>query len=88
MIATQVIVTGRVQGVWYRATTMKMAKKFGVRGWVRNLPDGAVEAHLEGEPEQVDELIDWMNEGPPLASVDDVETFPAEVQNFPDFTMR
>lgn len=88
MIATRVIVTGRVQGVWYRATTMKMAKKFGVHGWVRNMPDGSVEAHLEGEPERVDDLIDWMNEGPPLASVDNVETFPAEVQDFPDFSMR
>jgi len=88
MIATLVTVYGRVQGVWYRATTHETAQKIGVCGWVRNRPDGAVEAHIEGEPAPVQQLIDWMHSGPPLAHVERMETMPAQVENFTDFSVR
>ncbi len=65
-------VTGRVQGVWYRASTRREAQRLGVRGWVRNRPDGSVEADVEGAEAQVQALIAWCRGGPPHARVDDV----------------
>ncbi len=66
-------VSGKVQGVWYRATTVDEARKLGLTGWVRNLPDGRVEIVAEGPKELLDRLIVWCREGPPLAIVDDVK---------------
>lgn len=65
-------VTGRVQGVWYRGATEQEARRLGVDGWVRNLPDGSVEALVEGEPSAVRALADWCRIGPPSAHVRDV----------------
>ncbi len=65
-------VSGRVQGVWYRASTVEEARKLGLKGWVRNLPDGRVEILVEGRKENLDRLIAWCHEGPPLAIVDEV----------------
>jgi acylphosphatase len=59
-----------VQGVFYRATCADIARRAGVSGWVRNLPDGSVEAVFEGPPGDVEALLDWCRQGPPLASVD------------------
>jgi acylphosphatase len=67
-----VIVSGRVQGVWYRESCRRQALGLGVRGWVRNAPDGTVEAGLEGDADAVDTLIAWMRVGPPHARVTDV----------------
>lgn len=64
-----VIISGKVQGVWYRDWTRQNAVELGVRGWVRNRDDGAVEAVLEGDPSAVEELISRMHEGPELAQV-------------------
>jgi len=73
-------VTGRVQGVFFRAWAAEQARALGVAGWIRNAPDGSVEAHLEGEAEAVQQLIDRLHEGPPSAQVDrvDVETVDPE----------
>jgi len=65
-------ITGRVQGVWYRGATEAEARRLGVDGWVRNLPDGSVEALIEGEPSAVRALADWCRQGPPGARVHDV----------------
>lgn len=65
-------VTGRVQGVFYRQSTVEMAQGLGLCGWVRNLPDGSVEALFEGERTAVDRAIAWCWQGPPRAAVDDV----------------
>ncbi len=72
-IRAYVRVYGRVQGVFFRAYTREKADELGVTGYVRNLPDGSVEAVIEGDREKVDKLIEWMHQGPPLARVDKVE---------------
>lgn len=70
MRRVHVIVHGMVQGVGYRYTLRIVAREVGVAGWVRNLPDGSVEAEVEGTAAQVDEVIAWMAHGPPGAHVD------------------
>ena len=72
-VAVHLFVRGRVQGVFYRASTQKKADKLGLAGWVRNCPDGSVEIHAEGDREKVEALIAWCRKGPPMASVTDVE---------------
>lgn len=68
-----VLITGRVQGVFYRATAMEVAQSLDLHGWVRNLPDGGVEAVVEGAEYSVDEFIQWCRRGPPASRVDNVE---------------
>ena len=77
--AADVVVTGRVQGVFYRAGMREQAERLDVAGWVRNEPDGSVRAHLEGAPAAVSELLEWCASGTPAAQVEDVSTQPAEV---------
>ena len=77
-IAIHCIITGRVQGVWYRAWTEKEASGLGLDGWVRNLPDGSVEALFSGPDEVVRDMIGRCRSGPPLANVDGVAETPAE----------
>jgi acylphosphatase len=67
-----VVVSGRVQGVWFRGTTQEVAERSGVSGYVRNLPDGRVEAVLQGEQGRVLEVLEFMRKGPPGAVVTDV----------------
>ena len=67
------IISGRVQGVFFRAETQRAAGMYGVTGWVRNRPDGTVEAVAEGSRTDVVSLINWCKNGPPIARVDDVE---------------
>ena len=76
----RIIVSGTVQGVWFRESTRAEAERLGVKGWVRNLPDGRVEAVLEGEPSAVDRLALWCRRGPEKAEVTDLESVeePAE----------
>ena len=83
--ARSVRVTGRVQGVFFRAWLADEARSIGVTGWVRNCADGSVEAQLEGEPEGLDELIDLMREGPPGARVDTVEVDTADPEGLSGF---
>jgi len=73
VVRVHVFISGRVQGVFYRSSTRRTALKLGLTGWVRNLPDGRVEAVVEGEEEQVEKLIDWCRRGPPSADVKGVE---------------
>lgn len=70
--AVHVIISGRVQGVFFRMETLQVAESFGVNGWVRNCLDGTVEAVFEAAPEKVDLMIDWCKKGPPMASVSDL----------------
>ncbi|MGV9170242.1 MAG: acylphosphatase [Promethearchaeia archaeon] len=68
-----VFISGRVQGVFFRATTKRKARRRGVNGWVKNLRDGRVEAVFEGEEEKVKEMIQFCHHGPRSARVEDVE---------------
>jgi acylphosphatase len=72
MVRYRVLVSGRVQGVYFRDTCWQLAVQRGVRGWVRNLPDGRVEAVFEGPDDEVRALVDWARNGPRWAVVDDV----------------
>ncbi|MCD6514633.1 MAG: acylphosphatase [Candidatus Asgardarchaeum sp.] len=72
-VRAHVFISGRVQGVFFRAHTQMMAMKHNVTGWVRNLRDGRVEAVFEGELKDVEKVIEWCHKGPPLAKVDKVE---------------
>lgn len=67
------VITGRVQGVWFRANTQKKAKALDLTGWVKNLSDGRVEAVFEGEKENVNQIIGWCKKGPSFARVDDIQ---------------
>ncbi len=67
-----VIVSGRVQGVWFRGGTVQAARDAGVSGWVRNLPDRRVEAVLQGQPAAVEKVLAFLREGPPGARVTDI----------------
>ena len=77
-VRVRVIVEGRVQGVFFRDSTRREALAFGVAGWVRNLPDGRVEAVFEGEPEAVAGAVAWTRRGPDRALVTDVKQFDGE----------
>jgi len=69
MRRVHVVVRGVVQGVGYRQSLRVVAEREGVCGWVRNLPDGSVEAEIEGPPPVVERVLDWMLDGPPAARV-------------------
>jgi acylphosphatase len=85
-VRAHVFISGMVQGIFFRSETRNEAKKHGVSGWVRNLPDGKVEAVFEGEEKSVKGLIEFCRRGPPGARVTDVdiiwENYTGEFRNF------
>ena len=87
-IARLVKVSGRVQGVGFRWFVRTHADRLGVCGWVRNLADGRVEAHLEGHPQAIERLIDKLRLGPAVASVDDVAVAAEELRGCCVFEVR
>ncbi len=84
----RVLISGLVQDVWFRATTAKQAVQAGVRGWVRNLSDGRVEAVLEGTADAVNEMIDFCSRGPEMARVDRIEVVEEAPENLEGFRIR
>jgi len=76
--ATRFFVSGRVQGVFFRASTQRQAERLGLRGWAVNLPDGRVEVLAVGSAAALQQLGDWLHEGPPTAKVLGVDTAPAD----------
>lgn len=85
MKAVHVLITGHVQGVWYRDSTRQQALALGVEGFVRNLRDGRVEGWFQGPDEAVDALVAWCRTGPELARVTDValeDRNPREIDGF------
>ena len=87
-IARHVRVSGRVQGVFFRAWTRGQADRLDVYGWIRNCPDGSVEGHLEGPEDRVGELIELLKRGPPGARVDDLQVSDANIENADWFAVR
>ena len=86
MIRVHLVIKGEVQGVFYRASAREEALRLGLFGWVRNLPDGDVEAEVEGPDETVQDFVRWCRKGPPAAVVGDVEVerlaYKAEFKGF------
>jgi len=84
-----VIIVGRVQGVWFRASTKQKAEQLGINGWVRNTAEGHVEAVFEGDDKIIDEMLDWCMNGPRLARVDDIKIRKEKSSNeFDEFLVR
>lgn len=86
--AVRLRVRGLVHGVSFRSSMAQIASNLGVRGWVRNLPDGSVEAFLEGDERNVKRVLEWARTGPPRARVDKVEVEPASPRNHRDFRIH
>jgi acylphosphatase len=86
--ARHVSVTGRVQGVFFRAWMRDQAIELGVTGWVRNCPDGRVDSHIEGEQAAVEQLIERLHRGPRAARVENVQVWNVELFDFDDFEVR
>ncbi|HDN83419.1 MAG TPA: acylphosphatase [Candidatus Altiarchaeales archaeon] len=88
-VQAHVFISGRVQGVFFRATTRDIAKKLGLRGWVRNLRDGRVEAVFQGKKSDVEKAIEWCHHGPSLAKVENVEVIWEKIsERYEDFEIR
>jgi len=88
VVRRRVVVEGRVQGVWFRETCRREAAAAGVSGWVRNRPDGRVEAVFEGEPSAVGRMVDWCRRGPSRAVVMQVEVFDEPLAGGSGFEVR
>jgi acylphosphatase len=84
----KVIVQGSVQGVFFRAETRDRARSLELAGWVRNVPDGTVEAVFEGEDERVESMVDWCRRGPGGARVEEVEVAWAEPEGEEGFSIH
>jgi acylphosphatase len=88
MTRKRVVVSGRVQGVFFRDTMRRRAEAAGVAGWVRNTPEGAVEAVFEGDPTAVDELVEFSRRGPSRAEVAAVEISEEQPEGLTGFEVR
>jgi acylphosphatase len=88
VVRYRVLISGRVQGVFFRDTCRRLAERHGVAGWVRNLPDGRVEAVFEGRDEDVRQLVDWTRTGPRLAAVDNVAVQPEPPEGLAAFRIK
>jgi acylphosphatase len=88
MVRYRVLVSGRVQGIFFRDSCRRVAEEHGVGGWVRNLPDGRVEAVFEGLPDDVRLLVDWARHGPRRAVVNDIAVHPEPPEGLTTFRIR
>ena len=87
-MSIHLIVSGHVQGVWFRAGAREQALQLGLRGWAINCPDGTVEIHVEGEKETLDKFISWCRKGPSAAQVCALDIEYVEPQGFTTFEIR
>ena len=87
-IRAHAFISGKVQGVGYRYSTMDAARNLGLNGWVRNLPDSRVEAVFEGKLEVIEEIIRWCHQGPTTAIVKDVKVEYSEAEGLQGFEIR
>ena len=88
-VRAHIIISGRVQGVFFRYTMEQIASKFDVTGWAKNRFDGKVEAVLEGDKENVEKIIEWSHHGPSGAAVENVEVnWEKYTGEFKDFSIK
>lgn len=84
-----ILVSGRVQGVFYRSEAARKANQLNLTGWVKNEPDNSVKILAEGEKEQLEKLIDWAKSGPSLARVDQIDVkWDKDQEEFKDFEIK
>lgn len=88
MIHKNIRVSGRVQGVYYRASTVDMAKSIGLKGFVLNEPSGSVYMEIEGNDQQVSQMIEWARKGPPMARVESLDITDGSIVGFTKFEIR
>jgi acylphosphatase len=88
MTGVHCIIQGKVQGVWFRAGTQDEAKRLGLTGWVRNLPDGSVETRAFGDPVSLQNFCEWLEKGPPLAKISHVECKAIAFEQHDRFALR
>jgi acylphosphatase len=88
VVRYRVLISGLVQGVFFRGACLRMAEQHGVNGWVRNLPDGSVEAVFEGQDDDVRQLLEWSRHGPRSAVVEDVRVQPEQPEGIIGFQVR
>lgn len=82
-------ISGKVQGVFFRAEACEEARKLGLKGWVRNTSDGGVEAVAQGEEDRLEHFITWCRDGPDSAHVENVAIeWSDQLEHFPDFSVR
>ncbi len=86
--AVHIVVRGRVQGVYYRASARDCALELKLAGWIRNCPDGTVEIHAEGDRQNLDKFIAWCEKGPPAAGVTGLDTTPVAAGGMETFRVR
>lgn len=87
MITRQILIKGKVQGVFYRASAKKIAEQLALSGWVRNTKDGDVQATVTGDDDAVAKFIDWCNKGPEKAVVKDVAVTILPLAEFSNFSI-
>lgn len=73
IIQVHVTIKGRVQGVFYRASTQNEAERLGIKGWVKNMPNGDVQAVFQSDPTLIEQILEWCWQGPPASRVDKIE---------------
>lgn len=88
IVRKRVVVSGVVQGVFFRSETQRVAQGLGLSGWVRNVRDGSVEAVFEGPEDAVDAAVAWCADGPPRAVVEDLAVEPEPAEGLVGFTVR
>lgn len=88
MIGREFRITGKVQGVYFRASTQQQAQRLGIHGWAINLPDGSVEVFAYGEERSVEQLRRWLLQGPPFAQVDSIRSVESEQADPGKFSIR
>jgi len=88
VVRSRVVIDGVVQGVWFRASTQRQAAGLGLSGWVRNLPDGRVEAVFEGPEDAVARAVDWSRRGPDRAIVTSIEVSEEVPEGLTGFSVR
>lgn len=86
--ARHFVISGRVQGVCYRASALEQARRLGLAGWVRNRSDGRVEALAEGSPEALEAFEHWLHQGPSMANVTEVLSSDRNPEHLPSFEIR